>query len=92
MRSGVRTGGGGGLRGSNPPIDDWKKLKIALVGPISVFFIQGLCFSVLYQIAYIISRNFYCDAIIPVVKLFWCVALEPCPTVIVGHGLNRWLA
>ena len=31
----------------------------------------------LYQIAYIISRNFHCDAIIPVVKLFWCVALEP---------------
>ena len=31
----------------------------------------------LYQIAYIISRNFHCDAIIPVVKLFWRVALEP---------------
>ena len=31
----------------------------------------------LYQIAYIISRNFHCVAIIPVVKLFWCVALEP---------------
>ena len=23
-----------------------------------------------------ISRNFHCDAIIPVVKLFWCGALE----------------
>ena len=31
----------------------------------------------LYQTAYIISRNFHCDAIIPVVKLFCCVALEP---------------
>ena len=27
--------------------------------------------------AYIISRNVHCDAMIPVVKLFWCVALEP---------------
>ena len=25
----------------------------------------------------LISKNFHCDAIIPIVKLFWCVALEP---------------
>ena len=37
---------------------------------------QRLCFSVLYQIACIILRNFHCDAIILVVKLFWCVAFE----------------
>ena len=24
----------------------------------------------------VISRNFYCDAIIPVVQLFWCVGLD----------------
>ena len=29
------------------------------------------------QLAYTISRNFHCDAIMPVVKLSWCVALEP---------------
>ena len=70
--------GGGGVWGSTspPPIDEWKKLKNALFGPISVFSYRD-CFSVLNQIAYIILRNFHCDAIIPVVKLFWCVALEP---------------
>ena len=25
---------------------------------------------------YIMLKNFHCDAIIPVVKLFWCVALD----------------
>ena len=36
--SGVRTGGGGGGSGvKTPPIDDWKKLKTALFGPISLF-------------------------------------------------------
>ena len=67
--SGVRTGRGG-LGVKTSPADEWKKLKTAYFGPISVFFIQRLCFSVQYQIAYIISRNFHYDAIIPVVKLF----------------------
>ena len=67
LTSGVRTWGGGDFGGQTPSIDDGKKLKTALFGPISVFFVQGLCFSVLYQIAYIISRNFHSDAIIPVV-------------------------
>ena len=76
--------------GVNPPIDDWKKLKTAFFGPISVFFIQKLCLSVLYQIAYIISRNFQCDAIIPVVKLFWCVALEPMAGSKCKPGQGQW--
>ena len=29
------------------------------------------------QLAHIILRNFDCDAVVPIVKLFWCVALEP---------------
>ena len=71
-------GGGGGL-GSTPllPIDEWKKLKTAL-------------FSVLCQIAYIISRNFDSDAIIPVVKLFWCVALDPISGSKCKPGQGQW--
>ena len=44
----------------------------------------------LYQIAYIISRNFRCDAIIPVVKLFWCVALEPMAGSKCKRGQGQW--
>ena len=33
----ARGGGGKGVRGSKPLIDDWKKLKTALFGPISLF-------------------------------------------------------
>ena len=44
----------------------------------------------LYQIAYIISRNFHCDAIIPVVKLFWCVALEPMAGSKCKPGQGQW--
>ena len=72
-----------------PPIDDWKKLKTVLLGPISVFS-KRLCFSVLYQIAYIISRNFHCDAMRPVVKLFWCVALEPMAGSKCKPGQGQW--
>ena len=46
-------------------------------------------FFVLYQIAYIISRNFHCDAIIPV-KLFWCVALEPMAGSKCKPGQGQW--
>ena len=35
------------------------------------------CFALRYDsLYYIILKNSYCDAIIPVVKLFWCVALD----------------
>ena len=91
--SGVRTGGGGGgFGGQTPPlpIDDWKKLKTALFGPIRLFFTQRLCFSVLYQIANIILRNFHRNAIIPVVKLFWCVALEPISGSKCKSGQGQW--
>ena len=51
---------------------------------------QRLCFSLLYQIAYIISRSFHCDAIIPIVKLFWCVALEPMAGSKCKPGQGQW--
>ena len=44
----------------------------------------------LYQIAYIISRNFHGDVIIPVVKLFWCLALEPMAGSKCKPGQGQW--
>ena len=44
----------------------------------------------LYQIACVISRNFHCDAIIPVVKLFWCVALESMSGSYCKPGQGQW--
>ena len=44
----------------------------------------------LYQIAYIISRNFHCDAITPVVKLFWCLALEAMAGSKCKPGQGQW--
>ena len=44
----------------------------------------------LYHIAYIISRNFHCDAIIPVVKLFWCVAFQPMVGSKCKPGQGQW--
>ena len=38
---------------------------------------EGHCFLVVYPTCLLISKNFHRDAIIPVVKLFWWVALEP---------------
>ena len=55
-------------------------MKASLFGTIRFFHteIAEIAITVFcaIQLAYIISRNFYCDAIIPVVKLFWYVALE----------------
>ena len=80
-------GGGGGVRGSNPPppIDDRKKLKTAFFGPISLFSYRDCVFLCCIKLP-IISRNFHCDAIIPVVKLFWCVVLEPAMTRLAQHA------
>ena len=44
----------------------------------------------LYQIAYIISRNFHCDAIILVIKLFLCEALEPMAGSKCKPGQGQW--
>ena len=42
------------------------------------------------QLAYIIFRKFHCDAIIPVVRLFWCVALEPTTNSKCKPGQSQW--
>ena len=44
----------------------------------------------LYQISYVISRNVHCNAIIPVVKLFWYVALEPMAGSKCKPGQGQW--
>ena len=38
-----------------------------------------------------ISRNFHCHAIIPVVKLFWWVALEPTTDTKCKPGQSQWV-
>ena len=38
---------------------------------------MSIMFFCAIQLAYIISRNFHCDAKISVVTFFWCVALKP---------------
>ena len=42
------------------------------------------------QLAYMISTYFHCDAIISVVKLFWCVTLEPMTNSKCNLGLSQW--
>ena len=37
-----------------------------------------------------ISRSFHCDVIIPVIKLFWCVALEPMAGSKCKPGQGQW--
>ena len=78
--SGVRTGEGG-VRGQPPPIDDCKINKnlsfwndpfflYTKIAKIAILFFCAI------QFAYIILKNLDCDAITPIVKLFWCVALD----------------
>ena len=83
LSSGVHTGGGG--FGGQTSTDDWKKLKTALFGPISLFSYGDCVFLFCIKLP-IISRNFHCDAIIPVVKLFWCVVLEPAMARLAQHA------
>ena len=44
-----------------------------------------------YPTCLLISRNFHCDAIIPVVKLFWRVALEPTTNTKCKSGQSQWV-
>ena len=80
-----RTHGEGGFGGQTPPIDDWKKLKTALFGSISLFSYKNCVFLCCIKLP-IISRNFHCDAIIPVIKLFWCIMLEPAMARLAQHA------
>ena len=75
-----------------------KKRKTFFFGTINLFSFRGcrncyhvfLCYTV--QLA-IITRNFHCNAIIPVVKLFWCVvldSLEPTTDSKCNPGQGQW--
>ena len=44
-----------------------------------------------YPTCLFISRNFHCDAIIPVVKLYWWVALEPTTNTKCKPGQSQWV-
>ena len=78
ISSGVRTGGRG-IGGQNPSHERLK--KNTLFGTIRLFLyrdFRNCCHVFLcYRTCLLILRYFHCDAIIPVVKLFWWAALEP---------------
>ena len=80
---------GGGFRGSTPPIDDWKKLITAFLDRLAFFHTEIVFFRAVSNCLYN-SRNFHCDAIVPVVKLFWCVALEPMAGSKCKPGQGQW--
>ena len=67
-----------------------KKKKSFLFGTICFFFFIQIVFLGSIQLAYIISRNFHYDAIIPVVQLFWCAALEAMADSKCKPGQGQW--
>ena len=90
-----RTQEGGGVQGSKPPIDDLKKNKNLSLKRFA-FFSYRVCRNcchvfLCYPTCLIISRNFHCDAIISVVKLFWWVALEPTTNTKCKPGQSQWV-
>ena len=78
-----------------PPIDDLKKIKASLFEAIRLFSYRvsrNCCHVFLcYPTCLSFSRNFHCDAIIPAVKLFWWVALEPTTDTKCKPGQSRWV-
>ena len=76
----------GGVRRSTPPppaIDDWNRNENLSFCNDPPLFVQRLlnmllCFSVLSNLLIIILKNFHGDAIMPIVKLLWCAALDHC--------------
>ena len=92
--SGVRTGRGG-VRGQILPIDDLNKRKTSLFETIHLFLLRvcrNCCLVFLcYPTCLLISRNFRCDAIIPEVKLFWWVVLEPTTNTKCKPGQSQWV-
>ena len=81
--------------GGQPPIDDKKKIKTSLFETIRLFsdrVCQNCCHVFLcYSTYLLILRNFHCHAIIPVVKLFWWVALEPTTNAKCKPGQSQWV-
>ena len=87
----ARGGGGPTL----PPLTIEKKMKTTLFGNIRLFlyrYFRNCCHVFLcYRTCLLISRNFSCDAIIPVVELFWWVALEPTIDSKCKPGQSQWV-
>ena len=88
--SGLRTGGGG----KNPPYRRFK-IKTFLFETMRLFsyrVCRNCCHVFLcYPICLLISRNFHRGAIIPVVKLFWWIALEPTTNTKSKPGQSQWV-
>ena len=85
----------GVVGGQNPPIDDLKKIKTSFFEMIRLFsyrVCRNCCHVFLcYPTCFLISRNFHCDAIIQVVKLFWWVALERTTNTKCKPGQSQWV-
>ena len=86
-----------GFRGHPPPpppplLTIKKEMKSSLFATIRFFFSREGCVFLCYiQLAsYVILRNFDCDAIIPVVKLLECVALELMTDSKCNPGQGQW--
>ena len=86
---------GGGVGGQKSPHQRFKKIKTSLfetIRPFSYRVCRNCCHVFLcYPTCLLISRNFHCDAIIPVVKLFWWVALKPTTSTKRKHGQSQWI-
>ena len=95
FKSQWRTHGGRGGSGVKAPHRRFKKIKTSLFGTVRHFsyrVCRNCCHVFLcYLTCLLISRNFHCDAIIPVVKLFWWVALEPTTNTKCKPGLSQWV-
>ena len=87
-------GGGGGQIFPPSPLT-MVKLKTSLIETIRLFsyrVCRNCCHVFLcYPTCLLISRNFHCDAIIPVVQLFWWVALEPTTHAKCKPGQSQWV-
>ena len=85
----------GGVLGVKSPIDDLKRIKTSSFETIRLFsyrVCRNCCHVFLcYSTCLLISRNFHCDTIIPVVKLFWWVALEPTTNTKCKPGQSQWV-
>ena len=86
---------GGGPGSKSLPLTTGKKMKTSLFGTIRFFFSHRVCQKcyhvfLCYPNCLYNSRNFHCDAIIPVVKRFWCVALEPMTDSKGKPGQGQW--
>ena len=84
--------GGSGLK---TPHRRFTRNKTSLFETIRLFsyrVCQNCCqFFLCYPTRLLISRNFHCVAIIPVVKLFWWLALEPTTNTKCKPGLSQWV-